>query len=132
MQYSLQDIVRLIDLFPGHRLYAEAITATGFLAFFLRQDLIIGYISFRFRQRFLIAWLIDGKQDLILFHQLVIMHVYMGNQARDIRGNSDDIGAKTRVSRPGRFGVIHPGAENGDKGQNNQYEGNGRTGEFSC
>ncbi|EHC57395.1 hypothetical protein LTSEHVI_0090, partial [Salmonella enterica subsp. enterica serovar Hvittingfoss str. A4-620] len=26
------------------------------------------------------------------------MHVYMGNQARDIRSNSDDIGAKTRVA----------------------------------
>ncbi len=100
MQYSLQDIVRLIDLFRDIACTPRRLRRLA-LAFFLRRDLIIGYISFRFRQRFLIAWLIDGKQNLILFHQLVIMHVYMGNQARDIRGNSDDIGAKTGIARRG-------------------------------
>ena len=122
----------MVNLFTRHSLHAQSVTTTGLLAFFLRQYLIIGHVSFGLLEGFLIAWLVDSEQDLILFHQLVIMDVNVGNKARNIRRNRDDIGAETRITRPRRLGVEHPCAENSDESQNDQYHGNGRAGEFSC
>ncbi|SYU09366.1 Uncharacterised protein [Klebsiella pneumoniae] len=46
MLNGLQNVIRLVYLFPGHGLDAKAVTTAGFDAFLLRQSLIVGDIGF--------------------------------------------------------------------------------------
>ena len=43
---GLQDVIRLVYLFPGHGLDAKTVTTAGFHALLLRQSLVIGDIGF--------------------------------------------------------------------------------------
>ena len=132
MQHGLQHVIRLVNLFPGHSLDAQLVTATCFTAFFSGQRVVIRHVGFRFFQRFLIARLVDGEQHLIFFHQLVIVDVDCRNETGDIGRYRDHLRAETRIARPRGFGVINPGAKNSDERQDDQRHSDGSAGDFSC
>ena len=92
----------------------------------------LGDIIFRLRHRFLVTRLVNNEQYLVFLNQLVILDVYLRNQPGDVGGNRHNVGAKARITRPRRGGVINPGAENRHEGQNDQYHGNGSTEDISC
>ena len=46
MLNGLQNVIRLVNLLPGHGLDAKAVTTAGFNALLLRQSLVIGDIGF--------------------------------------------------------------------------------------
>jgi hypothetical protein len=98
MLNGLQHVVGLVYLFPGHRLYAQLVTAAGFDAFFLRQSLVVGDIGFRLFQRFLVTRLVNNEQNLVFLNQLVILDVYLRNQPGDV-GAMATISALKRASR---------------------------------
>ena len=100
MQHGLQHVVRLIDLFPGHRLNPQLVTAARLAAFLRSQRLVIGDIRFRFFQCFLVTRLVNGEQHLVFLHQLVIVDVNRRDKTGHVGGDRHDIGAKTRVTRP--------------------------------
>jgi hypothetical protein len=67
VQHGLQHVVGLVNLFTGHCLNAQLITAACLTAFLRSQRLVIGHVRFRLFQRFLVTRLVDGEQNLIFF-----------------------------------------------------------------
>ncbi|MNP08007.1 hypothetical protein D3C76_1000600 [compost metagenome] len=132
MEHGLQHVIGLVNLFTRHGLNAKLIASSSFTAFFRGKCAVISDVCFSFFEGFLVARLINGEKHLIFLHQLVITHINRSDKPGDIRCDRHDVSAETRIARPRRLGIKHPGAENSDERQDYQRHGNGGTGDISC
>ena len=92
--------IKLIDSSAGNVIDAVARSQADFGICFRSQRLVIGHVRFRLFQRFLVTRLVDGEQNLIFFHQLVIVNVNRRDKTGHVRGDGHHIGAEACITRP--------------------------------
>ncbi|MNH10095.1 hypothetical protein D3C79_695630 [compost metagenome] len=96
----------LFQLLLRHQV-AQATVTPGFTLGLGQGFLALGQGRLGLAQGQVEAVLVDGEQHVAAFDHLVVTHFDLLNQAGDIRGNLDHIGANVPVPGPGREHVVH-------------------------
>ena len=84
---------------------------------FLRLEFGLGL-----RQCEFVARAVDDEQQLPAPHPLIVAHRNLGDEARNIGDDLDDVGAHAPVARPGRLDVIGPQTPADERGESDDRE----------
>src|SRR5581483_8979378 len=111
VEFGLTDVDRLLpllDLLDGNRGAAQSLAAFEIAFGLVERDLPARDIGFRLIERISKAPLIDSKQLLALAHFFVVVNEDVADEAGNVGGNRDDIGAHAAVTRPRLEHVVAP------------------------